>query len=59
MIECHHKVYDYILHKSEMDTLPPLKKEVIAAYIDEVFPPSEYSKSEFSKNKKNALLYFF
>lgn len=42
-----------------MDTLPPLKKEVIAAYIDEVFPPSEYSKSEFSKNKKNALLYFF
>ena len=59
MTNCHHKVRDYILHKSGMETFPPLKKEVIAAYIDEVFPPLKYAESGFSKNKKNALLYFF
>ena len=59
MLRCYHKVVEFILKTLNVAQVPPLKEAVLNSYVDMVFPPKEYSNSNFSTNKKEALIFLF
>lgn len=59
MLRCYHQLVEYILTTLNATTVPPLKETALHSYIDNIFPPSEYTNSNFSLNKKQALIYLF
>jgi len=59
MLKCYNQLVESILKSLNTTTVPPLKENTLNSYIDNLFPPTEYANSNFSLNKKQALIYLF
>lgn len=59
MMKCYKRVVEHILQSLNVNQVPRLKESNLNAFIDEVFRPSEYSKTGFSQNKREALAFMF
>lgn len=59
MLKCYKKVVEHIMSSLKTKNVPPLKESALSAYVDELFPPSEYPRIGFSSRKKEALISLF